>query len=378
LWYFGSWADGPQAALDRYLAEKDIILAGGDPRDTKPDTYTLGKLCNDFLNAKQAAMNRGTITAAHFRDLYQACARLVEFFGGGRAVEAIGPDDFERFGMAFPATWKLRRRKREVGSVRAVFRYAADQEKITRTRFGTFKGPSKKELAVERHGRERLHGTREFTPEQLRQVIDAAPVQLKAMILLGVNAGYGNTDCATLPQDSLDLDHGLATYPRPKTTVERRAVLWRETVRALRDAVEQRPEPKDPADAGLVFVTTPGLRWVRTVVEQDAEGNVVVKRDDSISRAFRELLQGLGMHRRGLSFYSLRHCCETYGGTDQVAIDRVMGHETPGMGSNYRQSIADDRLKAVADNIHAWLFPRPKKDKAASKDVDSATATGEE
>jgi integrase len=64
----------------------------------------------------------------------------------------------------------------------------------------------------------------------------------------------------------------------------------------------------------------------------------------------------LGLHRPGLSFYSLRHTVETHGGTDQIAIDRVMGHESPGMGSNYRQSISDDRLKAVSDHIHLWLF----------------------
>jgi integrase len=358
-WYFGSWADGPQAALDRYLAEKDIILAGGDPRAAKPDadTYTLGKLCNQFLNVKQAAVDRGTLTARRFGDLHQACARLVDFFGAGRAVESVGPDDFERYGLAFPAAWKLRRRKREIGDVRSVFTYAAAQEKIVRTRFGTFRAPGKKELAVERQGRERQHGTREFTPEQLRKVLDAAPLPLKAMILLGVNCGYGNTDCSTLPNGFLDLDRGMVSYPRPKTSVERRAFLWPETVEALRAAIARRPEPKDPQDAGLVFITTPGLRWVRTVVRQDAQaGNVAVKSDDSISREFRELLQDLGLHRKGLSFYSLRHCCETHGGIDQVAIDRVMGHETPGMGSNYRQSISDERLKAVADIIHAWLF----------------------
>jgi integrase len=154
--------------------------------------------------------------------------------------------------------------------------------------------------------------------------------------------------------------------------------LWPETIGALRVAIAQRPRPADPADDNLVFITAPGLRWVRSVVQENDDGLTVVKADNSISRAFRELMQRLKLRRRGLSFYSLRHCCETHGGTDQVAIDRVMGHETPGMGSNYRQSISDDRLKAVADSIHAWLFPRPKKDKAEGKDVDSAPAVAEE
>jgi integrase len=175
---------------------------------------------------------------------------------------------------------------------------------------------------------------------------------------LAVNCGYGNTDVATLPLAYLDLEGGWANYPRPKTTIKRRAALWQETTAALREAVAHRPDPKDPADDGLVFITPTGLRWVRAAVEKDAEGGVAVKADDGVSKAFRQLLTALGMRRTGLSFYSLRHCCETHGGADQIALDCVMGHRTPGMGTNYRQSIADDRLHAVSNAIHIWLFGR--------------------
>jgi hypothetical protein len=33
-----------------------------------------------------------------------------------------------------------------------------------------------------------------------------------------------------------------------------------------------------------------------------------------------------------------------------------MGHVDQTMAGNYRQSIADDRLRAVSASIHAWLF----------------------
>jgi integrase len=356
LWYFGPW-DKPQEALTRYLTEKDDILAGRDPRARKTEAYTLGKLCNEFVNAKKAALDRGQVTAQHFRNLFEACERLVAFFGGGKAAEAIGPDDFERFGNSFPSTWKLRRRKREVGAVRSVFSYGVKQEKLVRTRFGTFQQPTKKELTVERQIGERKHGNRDFTPKQLRTIIDAAPIPLKAMVLLGVNVGYGNTDCSTLPLAYVDLDAGFISYPRPKTAVERRAALWAETCAVLREAVARRPPPASEDDAGLVFLTVNGLRWVRSVTTKDDTGKVKVQCDDSVQKAFRALLKSLGLYRPGLSFYTLRHCCETHGGTDQIAIDRVMGHESPGMGSNYRQGIGDDRLRAVADAIHAWLFP---------------------
>ena len=45
---------------------------------------------------------------------------------------------------------------------------------------------------------------------------------LRAMILLGVNCGFNNKDCADLPLKALDLDGGWINFPRPKTGIPRR------------------------------------------------------------------------------------------------------------------------------------------------------------
>jgi hypothetical protein len=45
------------------------------------------------------------------------------------------------------------------------------------------------------------------------------------MMLLGLNAGFGNNDCAALPISALDLDAGSVDFPRPKTGIARRAPL---------------------------------------------------------------------------------------------------------------------------------------------------------
>ena len=62
----------------------------------------------------------------------------------------------------------------------------------------TFKRPTKKVMRRQRAER----GPRMFEPAELRQIIDTADVQLRAMILLGVNCGFGNHDVATLPIES--------------------------------------------------------------------------------------------------------------------------------------------------------------------------------
>ena len=43
---------------------------------------------------------------------------------------------------------------------------------------------------------------------------------------------------------------------------------------------------------------------------------------------------------------------------DQVAVNYIMGHAPPDsdMASVYRERISDERLKAVVDHVHQWLF----------------------
>jgi integrase len=175
------------------------------------------------------------------------------------------------------------------------------------------------------------------------------------MALLGLNGGLGNTDCATLPQNAIDLAGGWIDFPRPKTGIERRIPLWPETVEALRLAIAKRPQPKDPADAGLVFLTKQGRKCVR--VQQKRKVDAVVSLD-AISQAFRKLLDGLDINSHR-NFYTLRHNFETHAGEskDQVAVDSIMGHVDPSMGAAYRETISDARLLAVVNTVRTWLWP---------------------
>ena len=186
-----------------------------------------------------------------------------------------------------------------------------------------------------------------FEAADLRKMIDAAGVQLRAMLLLGINAGFGNSDVGVLPLDALDLDGGWVTFPRPKTGVTRRAALWPETVKAIKAALAKRPTPRADAAAGLVFVTKYGIGWAKSDC------------DNPISKETAKLLKKLDLQRPGLNFYALRHGLETIGGEagDQVAVDHIMGHARDDMASAYRERVTDDRLKRIADYVHHWLFP---------------------
>jgi integrase len=198
-------------------------------------------------------------------------------------------------------------------------------------------------------------------------MLDAADVHLKAMILLGINCGFGNADVGRLPISALELNstecHAIApnettrhqeggwvNFPRPKTAVPRRCKLWPETVAALEASLAVRPEPRGTATSRgtpLVFVTKYGHPWAKDTS------------DNPVAKETAKLLDRLGIARQGRGFYALRHTFETIAGgsRDQVAVNAVMGHVDQSMAGVYRERIDDARLEAVAAHVRAWLFP---------------------
>ena len=71
---------------------------------------------------------------------------------------------------------------------------------------------------------------------------------MKPMILLGINCGFGNADCATLPIRALDLEEGWINFPRPKTGLDRRCPLWPETIKSLQEWLAQTIESGNADD----------------------------------------------------------------------------------------------------------------------------------
>jgi integrase len=273
---------------------------------------------------------------------------LVNNFGKQRLVADLDPDDFAKLRKKMATNWGPHRLAKIMQYVRSVFKHGFDAGLTDRPiRFGPgFSRPTKKTIRLHRAGR----GLKLFTAEEIRRLLSVCGPALKARTLLGINCGFGNADCGNLPLTALDLDEGWISFPRPKTGINRRCSLWPETVEAIRNVLAKRSEPKDPADASLVFIAKYGLGW-----SKDTSTNPV-------SQETRKLLDRLGINgRKGLGFYTLRHTFRTVTdeAKDQPAADYIMGHESPHMSTVYRERISDERLKAVTDHVHAWLFPSP-------------------
>lgn len=354
--YFGTDAN---AALAKYLNERDDRQAGRTPRSQEGE-LTVAQLCNIFLTSKKRQMESGELAPVTWRNYYDVCERLVDFFKKDRAVLDLVSDDFERLRAELAKTRKAEALASSVQKVRTIFKYAYDANLIDRpVRHGpAFRKPSRKTMRKARQAA----GVRLIEADEIHRILDTAKQPMRAMVLLAINGGFGQSDCASLPLDAIDLKAGWVNFPRPKTAVPRRFPLWPETIAALREAISMRPTPKDQADAGLTFITKYGAKWVR-VRERDVGGCVPI---DSINLEFCKLLVKLGIKRRG-GFYLLRHTFRTIADNakDQIAADAIMGHVSEAMSDRYRERIDDERLQAVAEHVRQWLWP-PKKAKKLS------------
>ncbi len=358
LHYFGKLAE-PEAALERFNFAWPYLKDGRAvrPRDAT-DVYTLRMLCNEFLTNKKNKLDAGELSPRTWQTHYQTCKTLLAHFGPDQRVDDLRPDDFVAFRVALARRYGVVGLHNTINCVRGVFKFALEQEKIEKpVRYGqSLDRPSKRTL---RRARQEA-GERLFTSTEVRQLLDAADPQIRAMILLGLNAGFGNSDVANLPRRSVDLASAWLRFPRPKTGIQRQVPLWPETVDALRKAAALRPAAKNPVDDRLVFLTRTGQPWVR-VQPRRRNGEVgAIVALDALSQAFAKLLKRFKINgRRGLGFYTLRHVFETVAGEtkDQVAVDAIMGHVDPSMGGAYRKRISDERLRAVVEHVpEAWLF----------------------
>lgn len=369
--FFGPIGDGSDAywrpALDKWLREKDDLLAGRTPRPatTQRGGLTLLALVSYFMRAKEARVRSGELTSRMLGNYHRTCRGLVDHFGRDRLIEDIRPTDFSDYRATLARRLGPVALGNAVNMVRIVFRFAWEERLgITEPVFfgSEFKRPSRKTLRIERARR----GKRYFTAEQLRTLLEQAEQPLKAMMLLALNAGLGNSDLARLPQAIVNFKTGWVDYARGKTGIARRFCLWPETLNAIREAIDQRPKAKSAADRDLVFLTRCGVPWVRDTFEEvtgaDGKKQCRTLNVNAITGEFSKLCDRAGIQRvKGCSFYALRHTFRTEGANatrDEVAVNWIMGHaeEADDMSAVYTEGITDERLQAVSEGVYLWLF----------------------
>ena len=351
LKYFGYKKDDPdgQIAIAKWLDQKDELLAGRKPRD-KSNCITLEGLIFSFLHHKEQRIESGEL-AQRTWDRYKSTGEmLATSLGRTRPADDFRQEDFDALRAKMAKRWGPIALGNEIQIVRSIFRYGVRSELLDKEpKFGvSFDKPSAKTLRLARAE----NGEQLFTADQIHSVMKLARPAMKAMILLGVNGGLGNTDVAELTEPAFDLSGGWLDYGRAKTGMPRRIPLWTETVAAVREAMKTRREPKNPDNAALLFIGARGESYV---------GN---HKGYRVTAEFSRLLKEAKI--AGRSFYDLRRTFQTIAeekSKDLVAVKAIMGHApTAGdMSAIYRQRITDERLRDVVKGVRGWLFAKPAK-----------------
>ena len=289
---------------------------------------------------------------------YKRCGRrLLRVLGRERLVEDLTPTDFLTLRRDMTKTLKsLTSIKSDIRKMMVFFNFAYEEGYIDRpVRTGEgFKSPSASALRRERERKDE----KMFQAEQIRAMLAAAKPQMKTMILLGINCAFGNTDCAMLTKNKLDLKGGWSNFARPKTGVHRHCPLWPETMEALRVVLAQK-ESKHPEYKNRVFIVDKR----KPMANHINDGR-------RISKYFRMLLESIGISKDSPNFYALRHTFVTIAlqTQDREAVRTITGHGpmSGDMLNIYNEAqVAEARLLAVSNHVHDWLFTTKSPSSAA-------------
>jgi len=137
-----------------------------------------------------------------------------------------------------------------------------------------------------------------FTSKQIHQLFEFADVQMKAMIWLGLNCGFGCTDCAELKWSDLDFVDGRVKLARGKTGVPRDLPLWPETIQSLENI---------PKSGKLVFYTSGDKPLIRTTYHINKDGSSKYPNINPATSRFCKLMKKAGIRApKGTGFYTLQ------------------------------------------------------------------------
>lgn len=335
--YLTRIADDPAGtqALQEWAA-----IIGGNTRPSELQGLTLSTLLNGFLHFKTGQVEGGELSQRSWDEYKATSSRLIESWGRDRPVSDLRAADFADLRGRIAKRFGLHRTATEVQRVRTMFRWAYETELIEKpVRLGpAFKRPPQRAFRIAK-----TQSPKFYSAAAARELLHHAGDQLRAMLLLSWNGGYGNQDVALLTIPAVDLAAGWITWPRPKTGIARKTPLWPETIEAIRIVLAGRKEPRKPEFGNLLFLTKYRQRWTSW----------------GIGHEFRKLTGKCPAVPKGATFYWGRHILATVGSEsgDQLATGFLLGHATDtGIAGQYRERMEESRLRKVVNHVREWLF----------------------
>jgi len=216
-----------EQALKKYH-RLGLGLESNPQESSLPVEMRIKELANRFINAQQANWRNPDTTLKCYK------AWLGRFLEDHPRLR-IADFTVEKF-----ATWKISLRKRDyspesinhcLSAIRAMFTFAEETGLLE-------KAPKLKRIKNERIPKAGSKDKPIYALDDLKKLLRKADLQLKTMIMLALNCGFGPKDLQDLAWD--DIQGERITLPRSKTGVWQTYLLWPETGELLEEIREKR------------------------------------------------------------------------------------------------------------------------------------------
>jgi integrase len=333
IYYFGS---DRKEALQRYL-DKATYLHGHQEDLQKPtgDNMTLKQLCDMYLNYQYSKLQANDLTASHHNEQIGSLNKLLAFLGQNIDINNISTLDLQDYKRRIQKSHvSVCRLNLHISIMKALFHWAGKNDVLANI-------PN-----IDAVSRGKIVHQEKFTfnPEQINKLLSAADVKMRAMIWLGLNCGFGCTDCAELMWTDLDLVNARVKLARKKTGISRDLPLWPETVKALE---------KIPRIGKLVFYTSRGNPYMQTLFKSDDNGSGKYTTLNTITTKFSRLIKKSGFNvPKGTGFYTLRRTAATIAARsgDPFAVQMLLGHADLQMATRYVQDVSEQTDRVIENS----------------------------
>ena len=330
LYYFGS---DKNHALEKYLSQASYLHGNKEQTLKKPDgEMTLKEICDLYLQYQYLKVQANALTARHHNEQIASLNKFMSFLGRSRKIDEISNLDLQSYCRKLQQAYSTAHRMNlHISIMKAMFYWAMKNDVLD----------SVPNIDAVSRGKIVYKQRLTFSSEDIRHLLDAADIKMQAMIWLGINCGFGCTDCAEMKWSNVDIVNGRVKLARSKTGISRDLPLWPETIEALE---------KIPRKGKLVFYTSRGNPFVQTVSNTDGNGNRKYTTQNTITRKFSRLIKKAGLKvPMGTGFYTLRRTAATIAARsgDPFAVQRLLGHADLQMATRYVQDVSKQTDKVI-------------------------------
>ncbi|HBG25829.1 MAG TPA: hypothetical protein DDX75_01890 [Phycisphaerales bacterium] len=332
--YFGS---DKKEALQKYLNQAAYLHGNQEVTQQKftDDDITLNQLCDMYLKYQFAKVQANDLTAAHHNEQISSLNKLINFLGQSKKIKAISTLDLQNYKrMLQKSAISVYRLNLHISILKALFHWARKNDILVN--IPNIDAVSRGKII---HKEKFI-----FSSEQVSKLLSFADIKMKAMIWLGLNCGFGCTDCAELKWTDVDFTNARVKLPRRKTGIFRDLPLWPETVGALKNI---------PRMGQLVFYTSRGKPYIQTKFKTDGNGDGKYVTLNILTTKFSRLIKRSGLNvPKGTGFYSLRRTAATIAARsgDPFAVQRLLGHADLQMATRYVQDVSAQTDRVVENS----------------------------